>query len=139
MDMWSRANSLLVVLNTIKSSIEVYRELKDLSGEADVFYLSANILPKQRARRIERIRDCLREGRRVVLISTQVVEAGVDLDFDAAIRDIAPLDSIVQVAGRCNRHGKKSRGPQASCGLRGPSWRLRDSNRPRSASPLILG
>ncbi len=108
---WPEVRSLLVVLNTIRTSIDVYRELKGLVGdEAEVFYLSANIVPKERAHRIERIRKILEEGRKVLLVSTQVVEAGVDLDFDAAIRDVAPLDSIVQVAGRCNRHGVKGRG-----------------------------
>ena len=121
-DTWSKTNSILIVLNTIRSSIEVYREIKDLvRDEARVFYLSANIVPKQRARRIENIRRYLRDNKKVVLVSTQVVEAGVDLDFDAAIRDIAPLDSIVQVAGRCNRHGEKKRGRVAVIYLDGGS------------------
>jgi CRISPR-associated endonuclease/helicase Cas3 len=52
------------------------------------------------------LKDLLKKGRKVISVSTQVVEAGVDLDFDMALRDLGPLDSIVQVAGRCNRGGR---------------------------------
>jgi CRISPR-associated endonuclease/helicase Cas3 len=58
-------------------------------------------------KRIKRIRELLKEGVKVVLVSTQVIEAGVDLDFDIGVRDIGPFDSIVQVAGRCNRNASR--------------------------------
>jgi len=73
-----------------------------------LIHLSANIIPCQRLYRINFLKKFLERGGKAIVISTQVVEAGVDLDFDVVIRDIGPLDSIIQVAGRCNRNnGKK--------------------------------
>ncbi|HHG74357.1 MAG TPA: CRISPR-associated helicase Cas3' [Persephonella sp.] len=98
-------NSYLIVLNTIKSSIEFYERVKEeLKDDYRVFYLSTNIIPLQREERIKEIKELLNKGEKVVLISTQVVEAGVDLDFDKVYRDIGPLDTLIQVAGRCNRN-----------------------------------
>lgn len=96
--------NILVELNTIKNAIEVFNSIH--SG-GNVFFLSSQVIPKHRRPRINQIKKSLKSGS-TVLISTQVVEAGVDLDFDIAIRDIGPIDSIVQTAGRCNRNGIKS-------------------------------
>lgn len=92
--------SYLVVLNTIASSINIYKKLK----YSPIFYLSTNIIPKHRMERIKEISDSLKKGEKPIVVSTQVVEAGVDLDFDMVIRDLGPIDSIIQVAGRCNRN-----------------------------------
>ncbi len=106
-------NSYLVVLNTIKSSIEFYKRIrKDLGGEFRIFYLSTNVIPLQREERINGIKKLLEKKEKVILVSTQVVEAGVDLDFDKAYRDIAPLDSLIQVAGRCNRNKRLKLGEE---------------------------
>ncbi|ADG07363.1 CRISPR-associated helicase/endonuclease Cas3 [Kyrpidia tusciae] len=103
--------SVLVVVNTIRRSIEVYRVLKKwMDGEPDkpkVLYLSTNIIPRQRRRVIRLARRLLRQGYPVLMVSTQTIEAGVDLDFDLGFRDMAPLESIIQTAGRVNRDGKK--------------------------------
>jgi len=126
---WSGDKSALIVVNTIATSIKVYEELakrldekvikvtsknrgaiqRDLS-KVFLCYLSTNIVPQERKERINLIKTMLKEGFTVILVSTQAIEAGVDLDFDMAIRDIAPLDSIVQVAGRCNRNWHIDRG-----------------------------
>lgn len=100
--------SYLIVCNTINQSLKIYERLKNLDRE--VYYLSTNILPIQRKERIELIKEKLKCGEKIILVSTQVVEAGVDLDFDEVIRDIGPLDSIIQCAGRCNRHSIKGVG-----------------------------
>lgn len=103
--------SYLVVLNTIRSSVDFYRYLKELlPKETSLYYLSTNIVPAEREKRIKALRAALRRGEKPVLVSTQVVEAGVDLDFDVAWRDIGPVDAVVQVAGRCNRNFRKSKG-----------------------------
>jgi len=87
----------LVVLNTIKSAEAVYDSFSHMD---EVCFLSSLVLPKHRRERIKMIR----EDRVKLCISTQVVEAGVDVSFERVVRDIAPLDSIIQAAGRCNRN-----------------------------------
>jgi len=89
----------LFIFNTITSAKKFYRLIK--KKENNITYLSSHIIPYDRLKRIEEIKN----GKYKVVISTQVVEAGVDIDFDVVIRDIAPLDSINQSAGRCNRNG----------------------------------
>ncbi len=93
----------LVVLNTINSSRKIYDYLKELQIENTIlYYLSANIIPKERLERIKQIKGEKRH--RQIIISTQLIEAGVDISVDIAYRDIGPLDSINQIAGRCNRN-----------------------------------
>ena len=107
MENLEKYNSHLVVLNTIRSSVELYRELKKEVKNFNMFYLSTNIVPKHRKERIEKIKDALKSNNKIILVSTQVVEAGVDLDFEVAYRDLGPFDSIIQVCGRCNRNNKR--------------------------------
>jgi CRISPR-associated endonuclease/helicase Cas3 len=98
----------LIVLNTINSTIELYQYLiSQKTDETEYYYLSTSITPKERLERIHAIKES--ESRKVI-VSTQLIEAGVDIDVDVVYRDMAPLDSINQVAGRCNRNyedGKK--------------------------------
>ena len=95
--------NILIITNTISSSIHVFNQINVPKEEK--FYLSAGIVPIERKPRINCISERLSSKKRTVLISTQVVEAGIDFDFDMVIRDLAPIDSIVQAAGRCNRNG----------------------------------
>ncbi len=97
--------SFLVILNTISSSQYFFKKLKELI-DIPMTYISTAVVPAQRRERINQIK----EGKYRIVVSTQVVEAGVDVDFDVVYRDIAPLDSINQSAGRCNRHGRKNIG-----------------------------
>ncbi len=107
--------SCLIVLNTIASSIMFYNLVKKderftrYSKDGRLFYLSTNIIPRDRAIRIKKIKELLDSGKKIIVISTQVIEAGIDIDMGVAIRDIGPLDSIIQVAGRCNREKGKGR------------------------------
>lgn len=95
--------NILIILNTIKSSIEIYEYInKNINQEVEEsIYLSTNIIPKEREIRIKKIGD---SKKRQIIVSTQMVEAGVDIDLDRVYRDFAPLDSINQTCGRCNRN-----------------------------------
>lgn len=101
--------SYLIVCNTIQESLLIYNDLKRVLPKQRLFYLSANLLPCDRDERIKEIEKSFATLNPIV-ISTQVIEAGVNLSFDYVIRDLAPLSSIIQAAGRCNRHGKKALG-----------------------------
>jgi len=98
--------STMVELNTIGSAVEVYQELRKKDSELQ--YLSTRVIPKERIKRITDIKRKLDAGEMVNLITTQIVEAGVDLDFAVAYRDLGPLDSVVQAAGRVNRNYKNN-------------------------------
>ncbi|HHV76040.1 MAG TPA: CRISPR-associated endonuclease Cas3'' [Syntrophothermus lipocalidus] len=91
----------LLVLNTRRSALLMWLEMKKRG--LSPYFLSAWLTPHHRQQVMTRLR--YDEGARIrrCLVSTQIVEAGVDLDFECAFRDLGPLDSIVQVAGRCNR------------------------------------
>lgn len=94
----------LIVLNTIQSSLDLYELLKN-SGEvpeSKLLYISSNVIPLQRLQMIKQIKD--NPGQGLIIVSTQVVEAGVDIDVNVVYRDLAPLDSIIQASGRCNRN-----------------------------------
>ncbi len=97
---------VLVVCNTIRSAQRVFELLSNslcrTDRELELAYLSSAVRPMDRRDLVASLRDEATHQR--VVVSTQVIEAGVDLDFDTVIRDFAPLDSLVQAAGRCNRH-----------------------------------
>ena len=97
--------SFLIILNTIASSQNFYKILRGIV-DVPMTYLSTAVVPYERKERIKGIK----EGRYRVVVSTQVVEAGMDIDFDVVYRDFAPLDSLNQSAGRCNRNGERSVG-----------------------------
>ena len=93
----------LCIVNTRRQAQELYKELK---GEG-VYHLSTSMYPSHRRRVLEEIKTCLDDGRKCLVISTSLVEAGVDLDFDTVYRELAGVDSMIQAAGRCNREGKR--------------------------------
>ncbi|NOY51173.1 MAG: hypothetical protein GXO88_11520 [Chlorobi bacterium] len=113
---WEAEKSCLIVVNTVNLSIDVHKSIVGYFKEEDiqnpVYYLSTNIIPAGRQALIDKIKIDIRQARtgkglKPILVSTQCVEAGVDLDFDMAFRDLAPIDSIIQVAGRVNRENNK--------------------------------
>jgi CRISPR-associated endonuclease/helicase Cas3 len=97
-------SSALVVVNTRDRARKLFETLKAM-GEAPL-HLSANMCGEHRSKTIRQIRKKLQEGERCIVVSTNLIEAGVDLDFPLLWREFAGLDSIAQAAGRCNREGK---------------------------------
>lgn len=95
--------SSLIILNTKKEALNVYIELRNTLRN-NLFFLSAWVIPSERIKRINKLKELESKNEPRNLISTQVVEAGVDLDFDYVIKDLSPFDSIIQAAGRCNRN-----------------------------------
>jgi CRISPR-associated endonuclease/helicase Cas3 len=98
----------LVVVNTRKSAREVFTAVQQKAGELKdaVFHLSTWMIPAHRLQVLEEVRRRLSEKKPCFLVSTQCIEAGVDVDFPEVWRAYGPYDSIVQAAGRCNREGK---------------------------------
>ena len=94
----------LCIVNTRKRAQSLYSKLK----AEGVYHLSTSMYPDHRKKVLETIRQRLREGKRCVVISTSLVEAGVDLDFGSVYRELSGADSMIQAAGRCNREGKRA-------------------------------
>lgn len=117
-DQLKNEKSTLVVLNTKNAVLELYNTLiedEDIKkSDCEVIYLTTNQCPKHRLniidgmkKRLKALRD-LKDDRKLICISTKLVEAGVDIDFDLVYRSVTGLDSAVQCGGRCNREGRKS-------------------------------
>lgn len=96
--------SALCIFNTKKTAQNMYQELR---GEG-VYHLSTAMYPVHRKQVLTEIRKRLDEKKRCIVLSTSLVEAGVDLDFQTVYRQLAGVDSVIQAAGRCNREGKRS-------------------------------
>lgn len=80
------------------------------TGEQSLLHLSTRIRPVDRLHLIETAKELTDQGHTLLTVSTQLVEAGVDISFDQVYRDLAPIDSIVQAAGRCNRSFERNKG-----------------------------
>lgn len=105
-------NSVMFVLNTRNSSKFIHKKIwklknSDVVESRPLIYLSSYVTPSERSTRVWMIKQCINKGLNPVIVTTQCIEAGVDIDVDYIIRDRAPLDSIFQVCGRCNRNGEK--------------------------------
>ena len=99
--------SVLTILNTKKAVKDTYESLKRLVDEDKLYYLTTNLHSVDRLKIIEEIKTKLKNNENIIVISTQLIEAGVDVDFETLIRSFTGIDSIIQSIGRCNREGKR--------------------------------
>ena len=114
-----RAASCLVVVNTKREALSIFKECRSRAGEAAVYHLSTGMCPAHRIKVLGEIKQRLDVRAPTLCVSTQLIEAGVDISFGSAIRALAGIDSIAQVAGRCNRHGELDVGHVHVINLRG--------------------
>ena len=101
-----RDESCLVILNTIDDTKDLYALLSETYSKQECVLLNTHFTLEDRRAKIEHCQKRLREKEKIILISTQLIEAGVDIDFPTVYRDFCPLPSLIQSAGRCNRNGK---------------------------------
>lgn len=99
--------SALIVVSTRRHARDLFLKAKEqLINTHNVFHLSAQMCGVHRSAVLGEVRKCLDNRESCILISTQLIEAGVDIDFPCVYREIAGIDSMAQAAGRCNREGR---------------------------------
>ena len=134
-----RAGSCLVVVNTKAEALSVFKECRAVVSDDSVFHLSTSMCPAHRMRILDDVKRRINAGTPAICISTQLIEAGVDISFGAAIRALAGLDSVAQVAGRCNRHGESEMGHVHVINLRGELPKaLREIRAAQDAAQRVL-
>ncbi len=121
-------DSVLIVCNKKGEAEEIFHELE--TADASIYLLSAAMCPAHRRNTLSALQASLgQKGGKTICVSTQVIEAGVDISFACVIRLAAGMDSVVQAAGRCNRHGEK--------GLRAPVYVVQYQNEKLANLPDI--
>ena len=101
----SGQDSVCAIVNLRRHARQIVGRLSELCPKDTVFYLTTDLCPAHRSKQIKRIRERLKNNLPCRVVATQCIEAGVDLDFRTMYRALAPLDAIIQAAGRCNRNG----------------------------------
>ena len=104
--------SLLAVVNKVDTAstvLEMLEQSPELEG-TKLFYLSTRLCPTHRGKVLEELKQALKDGKDLICVSTSLIEAGVDISFEAAVRSLTRLDSVAQTAGRVNRNGERELG-----------------------------
>lgn len=105
LDISNPHRSSLIIVNTKKLAYDIYNKI-----HGKKYHLSTRMTLNDRTKTIRKIRKSLRNGEKITVVSTSLVECGVDFDFDAVFRQMSGLDNIIQSAGRCNRDGRYTYG-----------------------------
>ena len=99
--------NLLLVVNTKQAALTMFQKLKERNGaSATVLHLSTNMCPVHRRTVIQQMREQLETQQPLICVTTQLIEAGVDVSFRCVVRSMSGLDHAAQAAGRCNRNGE---------------------------------
>jgi CRISPR-associated endonuclease/helicase Cas3 len=106
----NKYKQVLCIVNTRKHGRRIYERIHD--EKEGCYHLSALMCPEHRTATLNKIRAVLLDGSPCRVVSTQLIEAGVDIDFPVVFRSMAGIDSIAQAAGRCNREGSLREGGQ---------------------------
>lgn len=101
-----QVDNILIVVNLTKTARDIFYKLKSKLDDVELVHLSTKMCPAHRKAALQRIREVLSEGKKLVCITTPLIEAGVDVSFKMVYRSLTGAASIVQAAGRCNRHGE---------------------------------
>lgn len=111
-NIYTNENRILIIVNTKKSAIKIYNQFSEMNKFKDFekIHLSTLLTPKDRKEKIEYIKELQEENKKYIIVTTQLIEAGVDITSDLCVRDLAPCDSIIQSAGRCNRYNEIDKG-----------------------------
>ena len=104
---YEKSGSLLVICNTRREAAKLFSDMYHKHNNC--YHLSASMCKAHRKKVLKQVNKELVAGNKLIVVSTQVIEAGVDISFDAVIRLTAGIDNIVQAAGRCNRNGENDR------------------------------
>lgn len=99
-------NNALIILNTKKAVKDLYEAFLVSENNFHIYHLSTSMCPNHRMDILNKVKHHLENNEKVICVSTQLIEAGVDISFECVVRSLAGLDSIAQAAGRCNRHGE---------------------------------
>ena len=99
------SSQAMVVVNTTADAARVFQRWSATVPDRVAWHLSTRMCPDHRRRVLASVRDRLRRGAPTLLVATQLIEAGVDIDFPVVFRALAPADSLLQAAGRANREG----------------------------------
>ena len=109
-EMLRKHKRVLCIVSSRKNALELYNELSKDTGITTI-HLSRSMCSAHILEKINEIKQALADpGKEIRVVSTQLIEAGVDIDFPVVYRQLAGLDSILQAAGRCNREGKENEG-----------------------------
>lgn len=100
--------NILIVVNTKKSAAAIYGLLSEKyqNTDTEIIHLSTGMCPQHRRDAINNIKQKLKDEKPIICVTTQLIEAGVDISFKCVVRSLAGLDNAAQAAGRCNRNGE---------------------------------
>ena len=104
LERFHKMNSVLVIVNTKKTAKKLYEQLKKRQDGCEQYHLSTLMCAENRSDELKKMKKMLEEKCPVICVTTPLIEAGVDISFACVIRSLSGLDSIIQAAGRCNRH-----------------------------------